>query len=57
MYAYYANDEFLRDFYKQKESYNVMIFSNMIYGSIVKNSNLGSYLLCFAILIIVREKT
>lgn len=44
--AYYTNAEFLRDFYKQKDSYDVMIFSNMVYGSIknqlpnIINSNL-----------------
>ena len=44
--AYYTNAEFLHDFYKQKESYDVMIFSNMIYGSVknqlpnIKSSNL-----------------
>lgn len=44
--AYYTNAEFLRDFYKQKDSYDVMIFSNMVYGSIknqlpnIENSNL-----------------
>lgn len=32
--AYYTNAEFLHDFHKQKDSYDVMIFSNMIYGSI-----------------------
>jgi len=32
--AYYTNAEFLRDFYKHKDSYDVMIFSNMVYGSI-----------------------
>ncbi len=44
--AYYTNAEFLRDFYKQKDSYDVMIFSNMVYGTIknqlpnIENSNL-----------------
>lgn len=32
--VYYTNAEFLRDFYKQKDSYDVMIFSNMVYGTI-----------------------
>jgi len=44
--AYYTNAEFLRDFYKQNDSYDVMIFSNMVYGTIknqlpnIKNSEL-----------------
>ena len=44
--AYYTNAEFLRDFYKQKDSYDVMIFSNMVYGTIknqlpnIESSNL-----------------
>ncbi|MBA2650467.1 MAG: hypothetical protein H0U75_12905 [Legionella sp.] len=44
--AYYTNAEFLHDFHKQKDSYDVMIFSNMVYGSIknqlpsIENSNL-----------------
>lgn len=32
--AYYTNAGFLRDFYKQKDSYDVIIFSNMVYGTI-----------------------
>lgn len=44
--AYYTNADFLRDFYKHKDSYDVMIFSNMVYGTIknqlpnIENSNL-----------------
>ncbi|QBS12841.1 hypothetical protein [Legionella geestiana] len=44
--AYYTNAEFLRDFYKQKDIYDVMIFSNMVYGTIknqlpnIESSNL-----------------
>lgn len=32
--SYFTNAEFLHDFYTQKDSYDVMIFSNMVYGSI-----------------------
>lgn len=32
--SYYTNAEFLHTFHKQKDYYDVMIFSNMIYGSI-----------------------
>ncbi len=32
--AYYTNADFLYTFNKQKDSYDVMIFSNLIYGSI-----------------------
>ena len=44
--SYYTNAEFLHDFYAQKDSYDVMIFSNMVYGTIknqlpnISNSNL-----------------
>ncbi|KTD32184.1 spermidine/putrescine-binding periplasmic protein precursor potD (SPBP) [Legionella nautarum] len=44
--SYYTNAEFLHTFYKQRNYYDVMIFSNMVYGSIknqlpnIENSNL-----------------
>ncbi|MBA2710144.1 MAG: hypothetical protein H0U57_06095 [Tatlockia sp.] len=44
--SYYTNAEFLHTFHKQKDYYDVMIFSNMIYGTIknqlpnIVNSNL-----------------
>ncbi|MFC3908397.1 hypothetical protein ACFORL_04820 [Legionella dresdenensis] len=44
--SYYTNAEFLHTFYKQRNYYDIMIFSNMVYGSIknqlpnIESSNL-----------------